>query len=228
MFQGFPQDLVSFFWDLRVHNEREWFAAHKARYEAAVLTPAKDFVVALGEELQAFAPAVVADPRVNRSLFRVQRDTRFAADKAPYKTNLGVWLWEGMGPRMGCSGFYLHVEPPTLMLGVGLYQFDKPLLEAYRQSVLSDVHGPALVDAAAQVTAAGPYTLGGQAWKRMPRGYDKDHPRAEWLTFGGLYAGIEMPIPAVFHQPGLPAFCAAQHRAMLPLHRWLKALVEGA
>jgi len=227
MFPGFPADLVDFFAELRLNNRREWFEANRARYERGVLEPAKALVLALGEQLLPLAPGVQADPRVNRSLFRIQRDTRFSHDKAPYKTNLGVWLWEGVGPRMACTGFYLHVEPPTLMLGVGLYQFDDALLEAWRGSVLSDVHGPALVEAVAQVTKAG-YGLGGRAWKRVPRGFDKDHPRADWLTFGGLYASLELPLPDVFFEPGLPAFCAAHYRKMLPLHHWLLELTQRA
>jgi uncharacterized protein (TIGR02453 family) len=228
MFPGFPRELPGFFQDLRLHNDRAWFAANKERYEREVLEPSKLFVLAMGERLMAVAPGVQADPRVNRSLFRLQRDTRFANDKSPYKTNLGLWLWEGVGPRMACSGFYLHVEPPTLMLGVGLYQFPEPLLEAFRESVLSDVHGPALVEAAGRVTAAGPYTLGGRTWKRTPRGYDKAHPRADWLTFGGLYAGLEVPLPAVFHEPGFPDFCAVHYQKMLPLHAWLLDLTRRA
>jgi len=228
MVAGFPPELVTFFHDLRLHNDRAWFTANKERYERDVLEPAKEFVLALGERLHPIAPGVQADPRVNRSLFRIQRDTRFANDKTPYKTNLGVWLWEGVGPRMACSGFYLHVEPPTLMLGVGLYQFSDALLEAFREAVLSDVYGPALDEAARKVTAAGPYSVDGRRWKRVPRGYDKDHPRADWLTFGGLYAGLELPIPPVFHEPGFAAFCAEHYRKMLPLHTWLRELTERA
>lgn len=228
MFAGFPPDLIGFFHDLRLRNDRDWFATQKARYERAVLEPSKVFVLALGELLLPIAPGVQADPRVNRSLFRIQRDTRFANDKTPYKTNLGLWLWEGVGPRMACSGFYVHVDPPLLMLGVGLYQFSEPLLAAYRDAVVSEVHGPALIEAARAVTGAGPYTLGGRTWKRVPRGYDKTHPRADWLLYGGLYAGIEMPIPPVFHEPGFPAFCANHYRKMLPLHAWLLELTQRA
>ena len=228
MFPGFPRGLVPFFEELRLHNDRAWFEANRARYERDVLEPSKHFVLALGERLLPFAPGVQADPRVNRSLFRLQRDTRFSNDKTPYKTNLGLWLWEGVGPRMACSGFYLHVEPGRLMLGVGLYQFPDATLEAFRASVLSDVYGPALDEAAASVRAAGPYVIDGRAWKRVPRGYDKTHPRADWLTFGGLYAGWDAPISEAFHEPGFVDLCVTHYRAMLPLHAWLLDLTRRA
>ena len=228
MFPGFSRDLVSFFDELRLHNDRAWFERNRERYQRDVLEPSKDLVLALGERLRAVAPDVQADPRVNRSLFRIQRDTRFSPDKTPYKTNLGLWLWEGVGPRMECSGFYVHVEPPSAWLGVGIYRFSDRLLAAFRESVVSDVHGPELERVVADLAKAGPYAVDGRLWKRTPRGYDKAHPRADWLTFGGLYAGVEVPLEPLFFGPDLPRFCADRFAELLPLHAWLRALTERA
>jgi uncharacterized protein (TIGR02453 family) len=224
MFNGFPESLSSFFEDLRLNNDREWFEANRARYDRDVLEPSKAFVVTMGQALRVFAPDVHAEPKVNRSLFRIHRDVRFSPDKSPYKTNMGVWFWEGEGKRMECSGFYLHVEPPTLMLGVGIYQFPKPLLDAWRESVIHPKLGPALVEAIAQVEAIRPgaYKMGGQTYKRIPRDYDPDHDLADLLLFSGLYAGLEVPTPESFASPGFIDFCADHYRAMLPVHRWLK------
>jgi uncharacterized protein (DUF2461 family) len=42
-------------------------------------------VDAAGEALAEIAPAVEAQPRVNGSIFRINRDVRFSKDKRPYK-----------------------------------------------------------------------------------------------------------------------------------------------
>ncbi|MCX5862175.1 MAG: DUF2461 family protein [Deltaproteobacteria bacterium] len=52
----------------------------------------------MGRALKKMSPLVVADPRVNKSIFRAFRDTRFSKDKTPYKTHLGIFFWEGELP----------------------------------------------------------------------------------------------------------------------------------
>jgi uncharacterized protein (TIGR02453 family) len=103
-FNGFPKECIEFFRDLEKNNDKRWFEQHKEQYEKQVQTPSRYFVVDLGRKLQKIAPNVVADPRVNRSLFKIHRDTRFSPDKTPFKTNLGLWLWEGERiPQIGGS-----------------------------------------------------------------------------------------------------------------------------
>ncbi|MEL6182503.1 MAG: DUF2461 family protein [Myxococcota bacterium] len=87
-FEGFPRDCVRFFEELVEHNDRDWFEANRQRYEDHVLTPSRRFVGAVGRALHELSPHVVADPRVNRSLFRIHRDIRFSTNKQPYKTNM--------------------------------------------------------------------------------------------------------------------------------------------
>ena len=83
----------------------DWFKRHKNDYEELVLNPSRLFVSEMGELLRGIVPAINADPRVNRSLFRINRDTRFSKDKTPYKTHITLWFWEGLGPRMENPGF---------------------------------------------------------------------------------------------------------------------------
>ena len=169
-FPGFPKRTVTFLRELAAHNDRDWFAAHKAEYEAAVMEPSRAFVLAMGERLRRLAPGIRSDPRANGSLFRIYRDTRFSPDKSPYKTNLGIFFWEGGGPRMDCPGYYFHLEPPNLMLGGGLYIFSRPLLERYRRAVADPEYGPELAAMVKKISARPGYTLGGEHYKRVPRG----------------------------------------------------------
>jgi uncharacterized protein (TIGR02453 family) len=180
-FSGFPKQALSFFRELGQHNTKTWLDQHKEMYEQQVMVPARDFIMDLGLRLKKIAPGVQADPRVNKSLFRLNRDIRFSHDKTPYKTHLGIWLWEGIWPRMECSGFYFHLEAPRLMLGVGLYAFPKDLLETYRQSVVHPLHGPALNKAIAVVKKYKDCFIGEPHFKKTPRGYDAQHPNAGYL-----------------------------------------------
>jgi uncharacterized protein (DUF2461 family) len=78
LFTGFPEESTQFFTELKTNNNKAWFDAHKPDFEKYVLAPARDFVVALGERLRELSPDVVADPRVNKSIFRIYRDIRFS------------------------------------------------------------------------------------------------------------------------------------------------------
>ena len=77
-FTGFPKETLKFFADLAANNNKPWFDLHKPDYEKFVMAPTRDFVVSLGERLRELAPDVVADPRVNKSIFRIYRDIRFS------------------------------------------------------------------------------------------------------------------------------------------------------
>ncbi|MBN1883270.1 MAG: DUF2461 domain-containing protein [Deltaproteobacteria bacterium] len=225
-FSGFFDETLSFYRELKGHNKKEWFEDHKKEFERFVMEPGRAFVVDMGKRLREIAPGIIADPRVNRSLFRINRDTRFSKDKTPYKTHLALWFWEGAGKRMECSGFYFHLEPDLLMLGAGIYMFEKPALEEYRRSVVHPVYGPNLDDA---IEALGGGVQGnggcglypGARYKRVPRGYDPDHERAELLLNKGLTAGDDGPIPSELFTPVLLDYCMARYEKMLPLHRWL-------
>ncbi len=224
-FSGFPKDGLKFLESLAKNNNKAWFEAHRDDYESHLLAPARAFVTAVGQALETIAPAIHAEPKVNRSLFRIQRDTRFSKDKTPYKTHLALFWWEGAGKRMECSGFYFQLQPEALMLGAGVYQFTRPQLKEYRLSVVHPEHGPALAEAVTDLGRRG-YEVGGRHYKRVPRGLDKDHPLAELLLHNGVYAWFEAPPPKETHSEALVGYCFDKFIDMLPLHNWLRTMID--
>ncbi len=164
---------------------------------------------------------------MNGSIFRAQRDTRFSADKTPYKTNLGIYFWEGAARRVDSSGFYFHVEPPVLLLGGGMYVFSRPFLSLYRRAVADPAIGPELAAIVRRVAARPGFTVEGARYKRQPAGFDADPETAPLLRHDGLYAGWQGRIPPELHSPALVGFCLEKFKVMLPLHRWLCDLASG-
>ena len=225
-FSGFSEQCVKFWRDLPNHNDKRWFENHRDDYEQYVMAPCRSFILAMGEALQTIAPKIHADPRVNKSIFKINRDYRFSKDKSPYKTHMGLWFWEGQLPRMECSGFYFHLEPPLLILGSGIYLFSKPALEEYRRSVMDAKQGAALSKAIDQVRKKGDYSMGPQFFKKTPRGYDPGHKRADLLLYNALYMGTESTMPSAFYSADLVDYCMERYQALLPLHKWLLAMTE--
>jgi uncharacterized protein (DUF2461 family) len=82
----FPAETRAFLIDLRRHNTKAWFAANRARCEAGYLEPAKAFVEAVAPTLEEVVPGIAAEPRVNGSIFRINRDVRFSRDKTRTRT----------------------------------------------------------------------------------------------------------------------------------------------
>lgn len=227
-FEGFYKQTLDFFAQLTRNNTKQWFDSRRDDYENYVLKPSRSFVLALGDKLIKVAPGVQADPRVNKSMFRINRDTRFSHDKTPYKTHLGLWFWDGPGKRMENSGFYFQLDPEGIMLGTGLYCFTRDQLDPYRQSVVDPKHGPALQRAVDKVRKAG-LEIGGRFYKKTPRGYDPKHKNAELLLHNGLFAGYRTaPPPKELYSDKLVDYCLDVYKKTLPLHQWLLALTERA
>jgi uncharacterized protein (TIGR02453 family) len=220
-FRGFSRETENFYIQLRSNNNKVWFNEHKDEFQRFVMDPVKDFVYHMGSLLKKISPKVIADPRVNGSIFRPYRDTRFSNDKTPYKTHLGIFFWEGKAPKMDCSGYYFHFEPPTMFLASGMHCFSKSRLELFRDSVVDSDLGPRLVGAVEQITSNPGYFVGGKHYKRLPRGYAAEGPIAEFLLYNGLYAMTEMKIPAEFYSADLPDYCFSTFEKLAPVHRWL-------
>jgi len=182
--------------------------------------------VALGRRLKEISPHIVAVPKINKSIFRLNRDTRFSLDKAPYKPNLGLYFWEGPRSRMESPGFYVHLEPPTFLLGAGYYMFPDWLLERFRKSVVDPGYGKELTKILKKIAETTDFKIGGQHYKRPPAGYDVFHPNARLLLHNGLHAGLEMTIPDVLFSPGLADYCFEKFKPFGPLHRWFSALMS--
>jgi uncharacterized protein (TIGR02453 family) len=172
---SFTPELFAFLRELKQHNERAWFNANKARYEQECKEPALAFVEDFGYRLPQVAPHLSADAR---SLFRIYRDTRFAKDKTPYKTHVGIYFRHTRSADFDAPGMYLHLEPRQVFLAAGIWRPGTPALKRIRDGL--SVRPEAWRAAVAEI---GPeWTLGnGDPLKRPPAGYGADHPLIEDL-----------------------------------------------
>ena len=171
----FGPELFAFLRELKANNEREWFNANKERYENVLLEPALAFVEDFGLRLHDITPHLVADSRrQGGSLFRIYRDTRFAKDKTPYKTHAGIYFRHERSKEVRAPGLYLHLEPRHVFAGGGIWHADPKTAHAIRRRIAEDPDGWA--------EAKRGVDLGrGEALKRVPPAFDKEHPHAEDL-----------------------------------------------
>lgn len=224
-FSGFPRAALEFLADLAENNDKAWFQANRAAYEEHLLAPARACVTVLGPRLQALVPNIHAEPKVNGSIMRINRDTRFSRDKSPYRPWLGLWFWQGEGPSRQRPGFYFQLGAETLILGAGTHTMSPVQMKAFRNAVVGEESGPALREIVDALTAGDAFDIGGRHYKRVPRGFDADHPNAKLLLHNGLYAGRAVPVPAALHLPAAVDYCANVYEKMAPLMNWLAPVI---
>jgi uncharacterized protein (TIGR02453 family) len=172
--------LFRFLTDLAAHNDRTWFKAHQQRYEDEVREPARAFITQFGPFLEALSEHFVADARkVGGSLFRIQRDTRFSKDKSPYKINTGLHFRHESAKDAHAPGYYLHLEPKQIFVGLGIWHPDTATAGRIRAAIADDPKGWKKVTGSAAFKRT--FELAGDSLKRPPRGYDPEHPAIEDL-----------------------------------------------
>jgi len=173
-YAGFEPESIAFLEELSANNNRDWFREHKPRYEEQVLDVALRFIQSMQDPLAEFAPHFVAVPtRVGGSLMRVYRDTRFSRDKTPYKTNVGIQFRHELAKDVHSPGYYVHVDPEQVFLGVGMWRPDAEPLRGIRERIAARPAEWKRTVAASRFRKH--YSLGGESLTRPPRGFGPDH-----------------------------------------------------
>jgi len=187
-FSGFHKKALPFLKKIRANNNKEWFATHKLEYEEYILNPSRAFVVEMGEHLQALVPTINAQPKINKSLYRIYRDTRrMGANKVPIKERIGVIFWQGNTKRMQSSSFYMHFSPEELYVAVGVRWFERPMLNAFRKYIKDDNKREELYNILKDIKGMGKgYTHLEKGYKRYPRGFSEDMKYAELSLYKGM------------------------------------------
>ncbi len=132
----FQPAALKFLRDLARHNDREWFQPRKHIFDAELKEPMLAVVRKVTDAMLDFAPSHVRP--AEKSLFRIYRDTRFAADKRPYKTHIAAW-WAHQGlDKTSGAGYYFHVSAKEVVIAAGAYMPEKEQLAAIRNWLLEN------------------------------------------------------------------------------------------
>lgn len=190
----FTPALFAFLRELEANNEKAWWDANKDRYRALVRDPALDFIIEFGPRLRKISPHFVAEAKATGgSLMRPYRDTRFSMDKTSYKTNVGIQFRHEAGKDIHAPGYYVHLEPGSCFVGVGLWHPETTVARALRQAIHDDVDGwsSATKGTGFQDT----WSLDqdeDEMLKRVPYGFDPGHPHADDLRMKSFIAGASL------------------------------------
>jgi uncharacterized protein (TIGR02453 family) len=205
MFKGWPPEALAWFEGIEANNHRAWWDANRDTYRRCVREPLEAL---LGDLAPEFGEA---------RIFRPYRDTRFAADKRPYKENAAA----SVRAEPATAGLYLSVSADGLDVGAGSYMLARDQLERFRAAAASDRAGPALAEILATLDAAGLAT-GGEQLKTAPRGWPRDHARIDLLRRKGLYVMRHLNRGPWLHTAEARELVTTDWRATRPLLDWLE------
>jgi uncharacterized protein (TIGR02453 family) len=172
-----PKSGFDFLKTLQKNNNRDWFNAHKSQFEQEQEQVAL-FAEALLQEMSAHDE--IETPSGKKSLHRIYRDTRFSADKTPYKTN-----WSGnfkRATKYRRGGYYFHLEPGNSYVAGGFWAPNPQDLKRVRDDIAFDASPlRKLLKGRSFVATFG--DLKGEQLKTAPKGFDANHEAIDLLRY---------------------------------------------
>jgi uncharacterized protein (TIGR02453 family) len=220
MFKGFSKKGQEFLARLEKNNNKEWFEAHRHEYSEYILEPCREYVVEMGEHLQALVPTINAIPKINGSLFKIYRDSRFHARVNPIKTRIGVIFWQGGGRRMASSSFYMHFSTKELFLAVGIRSFKPDMLKCYREYIKKQSHRESLHVIVQNLIKKG-YSIPQAHYKRYPKGFSEEMDYAYLSLHNSMYAFKELKPDGVFLSAKFPEYAYDIYEDMFDMQQWV-------
>ncbi|MET0393043.1 MAG: DUF2461 domain-containing protein [Chitinophagaceae bacterium] len=183
---------LKFLKELEKNNNKPWFDAHRAAYEAA----RADFAIFIQRVIDTHAKK---DPSIGHlvakdCLFRINRDVRFSKNKAPYKNNFGASINKGGKKAVASAGYYFHLQPGASFTGGGIWMPGPEELRKIRQEVDYNFNDLKKIIGSKKFRSVYADLSHDAAFKlvRLPKGYEADNPAAEYLKLKSFITEIRL------------------------------------
>ena len=223
MFNGFPEETVRFFLDLRFHNDAAFFNENRERYRQDVQAPFYEFIEELAPLMQSIDPLMEVRPY--KCLARIRRDTRFTKDKSPYRDHLWLCFRRMAEPRDESLNYFFEFGPGTLGWGLGFWGENRRAMDMLRrqmaaqpQRILDIIDDCRLPEHQLM--------LGGSRFKRLAVPENIPPQLEPWYTTKELYIGRWQPEYHWAYTPELIDIVRKDFIALAPLYRHLRGICD--
>ncbi len=217
---GFSRQTFQFLADLEANNSKDWFEDNRSDYETHWKGAALDFIAGVSGKMAALDPALRAEPKLNGSLRRINRDVRFSKDKSPYNAKLHMVFWVGDHPNRS-PGMHIVLNPKGVGYGAGQFGLEPKALAGLRKRIVGK-EGDALIAALDSAKTVG-CRMGEPDLARLPKGFEAEGHRAELLRYKSIVARThdkDAPAKSVIGK-NAEDWVMATTEALMPLVRWL-------
>ena len=215
------KDTLDFLKTLKDNNYREWFNENKAWYERA----RADVEQLAGETIDAIGTfdSEIRLLEAKKCLFRIYRDVRFSPDKSPYKSHFGAIF----RPRTmeKSSGYYLHIDSDESFISCGHYMLTPEQLKKMRRGIYSDFDMfKEIINEKNFKKEFGDLFRDEDSLQRVPNGFDKEHPAAEYMKLKRFYVVKPLTEEQLLSKD-LVKYIAEMYKLMQPLSNFLNDIL---
>lgn len=208
--------------ELKKNNNKEWFTENKIKYEQA----RADFEKLVSQLIPAMAEfdSDMQYLESKKCIFRIYRDVRFSQDKTPYKTHFGAVFSPVLHKKT--SGYYIHIDPSGNFLTCGHYMLTPEEMKKIRRGIYEDFETfQSLINQKNFREEIGDLYRDENTLKRVPNGFDKEHPAAEYLKLKQFYVMKSIPEKLLFSEDFISQ-AVSIFKQMHPLNDFFNELLE--
>lgn len=135
-YDGITSDALFLLARNRFENDKAFYEEHKAEIKKGVITPVKQIIEALLDDMFSY------DNRMNlvpwKMISRIRRDTRYSKDKSLYRENVWVMFMRDkkVNPYIPC--FWFEIFSDRYTCGVGTFYTNATYLSIFREKILAE------------------------------------------------------------------------------------------
>lgn len=131
------RETFRFFRDLARNNRTEWMEANRERYKQCVVQPLRALCEQLTPDVLRLNPRFDCSGRSGANFSRINRDTRFANDKTPYRAQMYLKFAVPLPGEAESGQLYAGFAADTVTAGFRIYSGSK-----HKESALAQVAEP--------------------------------------------------------------------------------------
>lgn len=210
----FSTDALKFLRGLKRNNNREWFEARRAVFERELKKPMLAVIERVTDAMADFAPAHVRPAQ--KAMMRIYRDTRFSADKTPYKTHVSAWWTHAGLEKTSGGGYYFHLSPSEVVIAAGIYMPQREQLLAIRLQLLERHEEFRRLLNDKKLRKVMDLDLDTAALTRPPKGFPAEHPGIDLIKQQQWGVLARLPAEATLG-PGLVKEIVTRFRLAAPI-----------
>ncbi len=223
MFNGFTEETMQFFLDLRFHNDKIYFNENRARYEKHVKAVFYEFINELAEDMRAIDPLMEVRP--HKCLSRINRDTRFTKDKSPYRDHLWLCFRRAAEQKEGSINFFFEAGPSVLGWGLGTWGENRAMMDIFRRKMTADPEKVAKAIHQCHLPE-NDFAVHSATWKRMEIPEHIPLGLRGWYASKEVYIGKAHPDMALVDSRAVLEQVRADFKALAPMYHLLRGAYE--
>ena len=216
--------ILKYLTDLSEHNNREWYHAHKAENKEAN-AQFEELIQTLILRIGEFDTSILHN-QPKELTFKLVRDTRFSHDKSPYNPSFRAHI-ASKGKLPVPVGYYLMIKPGgRSFLGGGLFADMFKDATAMIRDYITE-HGEEFEEIIHAPEFQKYFRVQGTSLKKVPAGYDKEHPQAEYLKFKSWYLEYPISDEALVDGEAFVTEAVKLFEIMKPFNDYLNKALDG-